>query len=75
MLIMPAIDKYLFINYNKIANYILIIYKLTNFDHMLGVVSSSCDCNFVLYWKLSYKKKVFLLFAKLLRGREKFSNL
>ena len=30
---------YLFINYNTITNYILIIYELSNFDHLLGVVS------------------------------------
>ena len=30
---------YLFINNNTITNYILIIYELSNFDHVLGVVS------------------------------------
>ena len=29
---------YLFINYNTIANYIQIIYELSNFDHKLSVV-------------------------------------
>ena len=29
---------YLFINYNTITNNILIIYELSNFDHVLGVV-------------------------------------
>ena len=29
----------LFISYNIITNYILIIYELCNFDHVLGVVS------------------------------------
>ena len=32
---------YLFIYYNTITNYILIIYELTNFDHALGVVSQT----------------------------------
>ena len=32
---------YLFINYNTITYYILIICKLSNFDHMLGVVSQT----------------------------------
>ena len=31
----------LFINYNTITNYILIIYELSNFDHLLGVVSQT----------------------------------
>ena len=30
---------YLLINYNTITNYILIICKLSNFKHVLGVVS------------------------------------
>ena len=30
---------YLFINYNTTTNYIIIIYELSNFDHLLGVVS------------------------------------
>ena len=34
---------YLFINYNTITNYILIIYELSNFDHLLGVVSQTRD--------------------------------
>ena len=34
-------DIYLFINYNIITNYIIIIYKLSNFDHVLGVVSQT----------------------------------
>ena len=33
--------EYLFINYNKITNYILIIYKLSNLDHVLGIVSQT----------------------------------
>ena len=32
---------YLFTKYNKITNYILIIYELSNFDHLLGVVSQT----------------------------------
>ena len=32
---------YLFINYNTITNYILIIYELNNFDYVLGVVSQT----------------------------------
>ena len=32
---------YLFINYNTITNYILIIYELSNFDHVLCVVSQT----------------------------------
>ena len=32
---------YLFINYNTITNYILITYELSNFDHVLGVVSQT----------------------------------
>ena len=32
---------HLFIYYNTITNYILIIYELTNFDHVLGVVSQT----------------------------------
>ena len=32
---------YLFINYNTITNYILIIYELSNIDHLLGVVSQT----------------------------------
>ena len=32
---------YLFINYNKITNYILIIYELSKFDHLLGIVSQT----------------------------------
>ena len=32
---------YLFINYNTITNYILILYELSNFDHLLGVVSQT----------------------------------
>ena len=31
----------LFINYNTITNYILIIYELNNFDHVFGVVSQT----------------------------------
>ena len=30
---------FLFINYNTITNYILIIYELSNLDHLFGVVS------------------------------------
>ena len=30
-----------FINYNAITSYILIIYELSNFDHLLGVVSQT----------------------------------
>ena len=32
---------YLFINYNTITNYILIIYELSNLDHTLGIVSQT----------------------------------
>ena len=32
---------YLSINYNIIANYILIIYDMSNFDHVLCVVSQT----------------------------------
>ena len=32
---------YLFVNYNTITNYILTIYELSNFDHVLGVVSQT----------------------------------
>ena len=32
---------YLFINYNTNTNYIPIIYELSNFDHVLGVVSQT----------------------------------
>ena len=32
---------YLFINYNTITNYILIIHELGNCDHVLGVVSQA----------------------------------
>ena len=32
---------YLFINYNTITNYILIIYELSSFDHLLGVLSQT----------------------------------
>ena len=32
---------YLFINYNTITNYSLIIYELSKFDHVLGVVSQT----------------------------------
>ena len=32
---------YLFINYNTITNYILIIYEMSNIDHLLGVVSQT----------------------------------
>ena len=32
---------YLFVNYNKLTNYIRIIYELSNFDHVLGVVSQT----------------------------------
>ena len=32
---------YLFINYNTITNYILIIYELSNLDHVLSVVSQT----------------------------------
>ena len=32
---------YLFINYNTITNYILIIYELNKFYHLLGVVSQT----------------------------------
>ena len=32
---------YLFINYNAITNYILIIYELSNFDHLIGVMSQA----------------------------------
>ena len=31
----------LFINYNTITNHILIKYELSNFDHVLGVVSQT----------------------------------
>ena len=34
---------FLFINYNTITNYILIIYELSNFDHLFGVVSQTRD--------------------------------
>ena len=34
-------NKYLFINYNTITNYILIIYELSNFVHVLGVMSQT----------------------------------
>ena len=36
--LLQAYIKNLFINYNTITNYILIIYELSNFDHVLGVV-------------------------------------
>ena len=32
---------YVYNNYNKITNYILHIYELSNFDHVLGVVSQT----------------------------------
>ena len=32
---------YIFINYNTITNYILIIYRLSNLDHTLVVVSQT----------------------------------
>ena len=32
---------YLFIYYNIITNYILIIYELSNFDYLLGVMSQT----------------------------------
>ena len=32
---------YLHINYNTITNCVLIIYELSNFDHVLGVVSQT----------------------------------
>ena len=36
-----SLQFYLFINYNTITNYILIIYELSNFDHLLGIVSQT----------------------------------
>ena len=33
---MPFTIEYLFINYNTFTNYILIIYELSNCDHVLG---------------------------------------
>ena len=39
---------YLFINCNTITNYILSIYELSNFDHVLGVMSQTrvwCDAH------------------------------
>ena len=32
---------YLFINYNTITRFVRIIYELSNFDHVLGVVSQT----------------------------------
>ena len=40
-LIQDSIYFYLFINYKTITNYILISYELSNFDHVLGVVSQT----------------------------------
>ena len=42
---MVQLRFHLFINYNTITNYtrILIIYELSNFDHMFGVVSQTRD--------------------------------
>ena len=34
-----VISVHLFINYSTITNYILIMYELSNFDHVLGLVS------------------------------------
>ena len=31
----------LFINYNTITNYIIILYEMSNFDHVIGVVSQT----------------------------------
>ena len=38
---MHVLFNNLFIYYNTITNYILIIYELSNFDHVLGVVSQT----------------------------------
>ena len=35
------VNIYLLINYNTIRNYILITYELSNFDHVLGIVSQT----------------------------------
>ena len=40
-MVLPGQIVYLFINYNTITNYILIIYEQSNFDHLLGVVSQT----------------------------------
>ena len=40
---MYCILFYLFINYNTITNYILIIYELSNLDYLLGIVSQTRD--------------------------------
>ena len=36
-----AVTFSLFINYNTIINYILIIYELSNFDNVLSIVSQT----------------------------------
>ena len=36
-----AIKVYLFINYNTITDYILIIYELSNFNHVVGVAAQT----------------------------------
>ena len=41
IILIELICIYLFINYNTITNYILIIYKLSNLDHVLSVVSQA----------------------------------
>ena len=38
---MKIVKKFWSINYNTITNYILIIYELSNFDHVFGVVSQT----------------------------------
>ena len=38
---LPKKCVYLFINYNTITNYIVIIYELSNFDYVLSIVSQT----------------------------------
>ena len=61
---------YLFINYNTITNYILIIYEQSNFDHLLGVVSQTRvsggnrthdpHTNSVAHYLLDYQGTLFI---------------
>ena len=42
---------YLFTNYNTIINYIVIIYKLSNFDHVLGARCNGNGTDQSLGWE------------------------
>ena len=66
----------LFINYNTITNYILIIYELSNLDHTLGLVSGGNRTHAIFsadLWQKLNKRAIKKIFKKICLSESKLN--